>query len=188
MKLPLFLFLLFSVLSCNDNYEVITETKLKKFYVQDTLVNKSDYTIMTLGRSIKDEFPKLLLSKKRLYLFDRDFEVENDSTILLYDHAFLIDSSGSFRKKGIWIHATFYKEGIFPFNNKVIEYSVDSIPSNWNKELPNNEGIYFLKNNELKIHSVEQSPEKFKEKEKTGFYFIPNKGRLFNRINVNELK
>lgn len=188
MKQVLVSIVFISLLSCNDNYKVISESKLNELFIQDTLVNTLDHTIMTVGRSIDDEFPKLLLNKKRLYLFDRDYEVENDSTILLYDHAFLIDSNGSFRKNGIWIHATFYEEGIFPFNSKNIKYKVDTIPDNWNQERPTQEGIYFFDTNQLSLFSEEQSPEKFKEEEKNGFYFIPNKGRLFNRIAINQLK
>ena len=68
-----------------------------------------------------------------------------------------------------------------------MKFSIDSIPKNWNKKSPTQEGIYFYKNNLLQLFSKEQSEVKFKEKEKNGFYFIPNKGRLFNTLNINEL-
>lgn len=187
MKKITILIILLTLFSCNKDYEIINDSDFEKLTVQDTLVNNPNHLIMTVGRSISDEFPKLLLKKRRMYLFNRDYEVKNDSTILSYYSAFLIDSDGAFRKNGIWIYAQFYSEGTFPFNSNSIKFSVDSIPANWNKKRPTTEGIYFYENDSLKLYSREQSEEKFKEKEKTGFYFIPNKGRLFNKINTNDL-
>lgn len=188
MKKTIILIALLSLYSCNDeDYEIIDDSDLKELTIQDTLVNNSNHLMMSVGKSISDEYPKLLVKKKHLYLFERDYEIKNDTTILSYYSAFLIDSHGAFRKNGIWIHAKFYNEGIFPFNKKIIEYSVDSIPTNWDEKSPNGEGIYFYENNSLKLHSNEQSEQKFIEQEKTGFYFIPNKGRLFNKTNVSEL-
>ena len=69
-----------------------------------------------------------------------------------------------------------------------MKFSVDSIPKNWNKKVPKNEGFYFYKNNSLHLISKEQSEDKFKEYEKDGFYFFPNSGRLYDRINIHKLR
>lgn len=98
----------------------------------------------------------------------------------MYSPAFIIDDQGEFRKNGIWVYAEFYKGGI--------KFNVDSIPKNWNHKIPNDEGIYIYQNSSLVMFSKEQSEEKFNEKKINGFYFIPNKGRLFNRIKIKELK
>ncbi|WGD34929.1 hypothetical protein [Olleya sp. YS] len=188
MKLFKILVLVLLIFSCQDDYKIISESDLKKLTIQDTLVNNPSHLIMTVGKSESDEFPKLLLKKRHMYMFDRDFEVANDSTIISYYSAFLIDSDGAFRKNGIWLYAQFKNEGVFPFNSNSIIYSVDSIPKNWNTKRPTTEGIYFYENDSLQLLSKEQSEEKFKEKRKNGFYFIPNKGRLFDKINVNDLE
>ncbi len=176
-----------SLFSCERDYEVISDKDFKKLVIQDTLVNKTNLLVMTVGKSVSDAYSKILVKTDHLYLFGTDCELKNDSTILSYYPAFIIDSYGEFRKNGIWVYAQFYTEGNFPFNKKVIKYSVDSIPETWNEKSPTQEGIYFYENNLLKLLSKEQSEEKFMEKEKNGFYFIPNKGRLFSTININEL-
>ncbi|MGV7106100.1 hypothetical protein [Flavobacterium sp. U410] len=186
-KILLCLTILSFLYSCDKAYKVISDKDFKKFTVQDTLTNKSNLLVMKIGETIDDEYSRLLVKSNRLYLFESGCELENDSIILSYYPAFIIDEDGEFRKNGIWVYSQFYTEGKFPFHTKGIKFSPDSIPKNWNKKLPTQEGIYFYENNTLKMISKEQSEEKFREKEKDGFYFFPNKGRLFDRINITEL-
>jgi len=188
MKKLLLCIIILSFYSCEKAYEIISDENFKKFTIQDTLVHKTNFMVMKVGKSISDEYPKLLVKSNRLYLFETDCELENDSTILNYYPAFIIDEEGEFRKNGIWVYSEFYTEGKFPFQSNGIKFSVDSIPKNWNKKRPTLEGIYYYENNALKLVSKEQSEEKFKEYKKNGFYFFPNKGRLFNRINISELE
>ena len=68
-----------------------------------------------------------------------------------------------------------------------MKFSVDSLPATWDKPLPTKEGIYYYQNDSLILFSNEQSADRFKANNKDGFYFIPNKGRLFDRININNL-
>ena len=93
-----------------------------------------------------------------------------------------------FRKNGLWVHTTFTREGTFPFHHKVRCFGVDSIPNGWDGNRPTKEGIYFFNNGTLEQLSVEQSEEAFEDEELTGFYFFPNKGRLFDKIKLKELK
>lgn len=181
-----FLVLLF-LFSCEKDYKIISNKDFKGLIVQDTLVNKTNLQVLKVGKSFSDTSPKVLVKTDNLYLFNSNCELKNDSIIVSYYSPFIIDSQGEFRKNGIWIDAKFYNEGTFPFNAEVIEFGTDSIPPNWNKPLPTEEGIYFYEENELKLLSTEQSEEKFKEKKRNGLYFIPNKGRLFDKININEL-
>lgn len=186
------IYLLFSILiSCNDKYEEIDNQYFKKLSIQDTLLDNKKVLVIKVGKSISDNYPQLLVKDKesnRKYLFkEDDCELENDSIIRTYYPAFIYDENGGFRKNGIWVYTKFYTKGTFPFTTKGMEFSVDSVPQNWNKNLPKKEGIYFYKNNFLHILSTEQSEEKFKEKEIDGFYFIPNNGRLFDKINIYKL-
>lgn len=187
MNKVLSLLILILIFSCEKDYEIIDTREFEKLVVQEVLVEKSNYSVMKVGKSVQDEFPKLLVKNKRIYLFENDCELFNDSIIHSYYPAFIIDKDGEFRKNGIWIHAEFYNEGTFPFHSKNIKYSVDSIPEYWDGNLPVEEGIYFFENNKLKQLSQEQSEEEFKKGEKNGFYFIPNKGRLFDKIFISDL-
>ena len=187
------IYLLFSILiSCNEEYDKIDNGYFKKLSIQDTLLDNKKVIVMKVGDSISDNYPHLLVKEKesdRKYLFkEYDCELENDSIIRSYCAAFIYDENGGFSKNGIWVYTKFYTEGTFPFTTKVMEFSADSVPQNWNKVLPKKEGIYFYKNNSLYTLSTEQSEEKFKEKEMDGFYFIPNNGRLFDKININQLE
>ena len=185
----LFIFIVILTLyACGKDYEVISDETLKTLTVQDTLIEKTNLLVMKVGETISDAYPRLLIKSNRLYLFKEDCELKNDSIILSYYPAFIVDHEGEFRKNGIWIYAQFYREGNFPFHSDGIKFGVDSIPENWNKVLPRTEGIYFYEKNSLTMISKEQSEEKFKEKKRSGFYFIPNKGRLFDRINIKELE
>jgi GH43 family beta-xylosidase len=179
--------------SCNDAaYEVLDEHNVKQLTTQDTLVSNAKVLVVLAGNSISDEYPNILVKPKtsgngKYYLFDNDTKLENDSTLLHYYSAFIIDSEGEFRKNGLWVYTTFTTEGTFPFQSEVTSFSVDSVPKYWKGKLPVKEGIYFYRNNRLVQLSEEQSEAKFKEKKKDGFYFFPNSGRLFDRININEL-
>jgi len=191
-RLPIYLILLFFA-SCDKTYEKISDQYFQALSVQDTLLNNKKILVLKVGDSISDTYPRLLVKSnqsktKNYYLFKDDCELENDSIILSYYPAFIYDEDGEFRKNGIWVYTEFYSEGTFPFTSKVMRFSVDSIPKDWNKALPAKEGIYFYKNNSLSLITTEQSEDKFKEKEMDGFYFIPNKGRLFDKININQFE
>lgn len=177
------------MISCNGVYEEISDEEFQNLTIQDTLVKNSEVFVFKVGKSSTDKYSNLLVKSKskEYYKFDYDCELENDSIILSYYPAFITDDEGEFRKNGIWVYAKFSSNGTFPLNSDVIEFSPDSIPKNWNKTLPKKEGIYLYKYNALKLISKEQSEEKFKEKKINGFYFFPNKGRLFNRININKI-
>lgn len=187
-------FLLLLFVSCNKKYEIIDEDYFRTLSIHDTLLNNEKVVVMKVGDSISDANPYLLVKNnqsntKSYYLFKQeDCELENDSIILSYKPAFIYDEDGGFRKNGIWVYTKFYTEGTFPFASKGMNFSVDSIPENWNKALPKKEGIYFYRNNSLLLLSNVQSEDKFSEKEMDGFYFIPNKGRLFEKINIYQLK
>lgn len=191
-KLSIFI-LSFLFISCDKEYNIINEKDFQALSIQDTLLKNKEVIVMKVGKSISDEYPKLLMKKNQLdsknyYLFKDDCEMLNDSIILSYYSAFIYEDGSGFRKNGIWVYTEFYKEGIFPFTSKGRKFSVDSIPKNWNKKVPKNEGIYFYKNNSLHLISKEQSEDKFKEYEKDGFYFFPNSGRLYDRINIRKLR
>ena len=179
-------------ISCDKKYDEIGNQYFQTLSIQDTLLDNKKVTVLKVGESISDKYPHLLVENKqsnKKYLFkEYDCELENDSIILSYYPAFIYDEDGGFRKNGIWVYTKFYTKGTFPFTTKSMEFNVDSIPKNWKKDLPKKEGIYFYKNNSLLILSTEQSDEKFREKEMNGFYFIPNKGRLFDKINVFTLE
>ncbi len=176
--------------SCDKKYEVISDEHFQTLSIRDTLLNNRKGLVLKVGKSISDSFPNLLVKSNtnRHYLFEDDCELENDSIILAYYPAFIYDDEGEFRKNGIWVYTEFYSEGTFPFITEGMKFSVDSIPKNWNKTLPRKEGIYFYKNNSLSLITTEQSEDKFKEKKIDGFYFIPNKGRLFDKINFNQFE
>ena len=191
-KLSIFI-LSFLFISCDNEYNIINEEDFQALSIQDTLLKNKEVIIMKVGKSISDEYPKLLMKKnqlnaKKYYYFKNDCELLNDSIILSYYSAFIYEDGNGFRKNGIWVYTDFYKEGIFPFTSNVMKFSVDSIPKNWNKKVPKNEGIYFYKNNSLHLISKEQSEDKFKEYERDGFYFFPNSGRLYDRINIHKLR
>jgi hypothetical protein len=186
-KIFFFLATLFILTSCEKAYKVISNQDFMKLAILDTLVKKPNLLVLKVGDSISDVYPRLLVKSNRLYHFDSECEIQNDSTILSYYPPFIYDYEGEIRKNGIWAYTSFYTKGKFPFETKGMNFSVDSIPKNWNQKVPTQEGIYFFENNSLNLFSNEQSEEKFKEKEKNGFYFFPNKGRLFDKININKL-
>ncbi|WP_298143768.1 hypothetical protein [Flavobacterium sp.] len=186
------IYLLFSILiSCHEKYDEIDNQYFNKLSILDTLIDNKKVLVLKVGDSISDNYPHLLVKDKesdRKYLFkEYECELENDSIIRSYSPAFVYDENGGFRKNGIWVYTKFFTEGTFPFKSKGMKFSVDSIPQNWNQDLPKKEGIYLYKNNSLHILSTEQSEEKFREKEIDGFYFIPNKGRLYDKINIYNL-
>ena len=186
-------YLIFSLLiSCNEKYDEIDNQDFQTLSIQDTLLNNKKVLVMKVGDSVVDKYPRLLVKVKqsdRKYLFkEYDCELENDSIIRTYYTAFIYDENGGFRENGIWVYTKFYTEGTFPFTTRGMKFSVDSVPQNWKKDLPKKEGIYFYKDNSLVLLSTQQSEEKFKEKEMDGFYFIPNNGRLFDRINIYKLE
>jgi hypothetical protein len=180
------------LISCNEKYDEIDNHYFQTLAIQDTLLDNKKVIVMKVSDSLPDNYPHLLVKDKESgskYLFKNyECELENDSIIRYYYPAFIYDDDGGFRKNGIWVYTKFYKEGTFPFTTKGMEFSVDSIPQKWNKVLPKKEGIYFYKNNSLYVLSTEQSENKFREKEMDGFYFIPNNGRLFDKINIYKLK
>jgi len=189
-KLPIYLLALFFA-SCDKSYTVVDDEHFRTLSIQDTLLHNKKVLVLQVGDSVSDAYPHLLVKSNRSntnYLFNEDCELRNDSIMLSYAPAFVYDDEGGFRKNGIWVHTTFYREGTFPFTRKGMRFSVDSVPQNWNKALPRKEGIYFYRKNSLSLVATEQSEEEFKKREMDGFYFIPNKGRLFDKININELK
>jgi len=188
-SLPLYLLLLLT--ACNDKYEKIDDAYFKKLTVHDTLLNNNKIQVLKVGLSDSDKYPHLVVNNKetnKKYLF-QEFECElaNDSIIHYNFTTFIYDEFTESRKNGMWVYTKFYSKGTFPFKSKVTEFSPDSIPQNFKNKLPTKEGIYYYKNNALILLSTQQSEEKFKEKEKNGFYFIPNKGRLFDKINIYDL-
>lgn len=188
-------FVLLSILlySCNDTaYEVLGEDDVKHLIIRDTLVSNAKVFVVLAGDSISDEYPNILVrpetsGKGKYYRFDSDTQLENDSILLHYYSAFIIDCEGEFRKNGLWVYTAFTEEGAFPFKSEVMSFSVDSVPKSWKGKLPVREGIYFYENDKLTRIGDEQSEAKFKKKKKDGFYFFPNSGRLFDKININEL-
>ncbi|MHA3788678.1 hypothetical protein ACX0HA_10745 [Flavobacterium hauense] len=190
MKKLTLIFLMVFLYSCNDAYKSLNEDEVKQFTLKDTLVSNDKVIVMLAGNSPSDEYSNILVrhaKRGNYYLFDSDSALENDSVLLHYYPAFLIDDEGEFRKNGLWVYTTFTTEGTFPFNSDVMSFSVDSVPRNWQRKLPTGEGIYYYEKNRLIRLSDEQSEAKFKEKKRDGFYFIPNNGRLYDRININEL-
>ncbi|MCZ8145957.1 hypothetical protein [Flavobacterium sp.] len=187
MKTTIILITFLFLCSCEKDYEQISEEEFRSLTVQDTISKNQNMIILKVGDSLADEYSRILVKSENYYLFNANCEVKNDSTILSYSPAFIIDSEGEFRKNGIWVYCEFYTEGNFPFHANCIRFSPDSIPRNWNGKLPTKEGIYLLKNGYLKMISNEQSEDKFKEKKINGFYFLPNKGRLFDKIDLKGL-
>lgn len=176
------------LLSCNEDYTVISANQFHKFVVLDTLRSTSESSVYLVGTSVADKSPRILVNNSKMYLFGYDSSFEHDSIVYNYEPAFVIDSNGSFRKNGIWVYSDFYTEGTFPFQTKGIQFNVDSIPLNWNSKVPTIEGIYFYENNVLNRLSTEQSEKAFNEIKKDGFYFFPNSGRLYTKTNSNKLK
>lgn len=184
----LFIFLLtMTFFSCESPYKVINENDLRNISIQKTLVKKPKYSIYKAGDSATDPYPNLLVKSNKLYLFNSDCELANDSTIYANINEFLIDENSDNRKDGIWVYSDFYTEGSFVYKTSGVKFSVDSIPRNWKGKLPKQEGIYFYENNTLKMVSKIQSEEKFYETEKDGFYYFPNNGKLFDKINIAKL-
>lgn len=180
------LYLYLAVLICfscekSDAYKIIDHEALKKLKVQDTLVENKKVLVTKV---LDSDYPKLLVwdklsNRSNHYLFDMDCELENDSTIIYYAPPFLVDENGEFQKNGLWVYTKFYRDST--------SFGVDSIPKNKIKKLPQKEGIYFYQNDSLVRLSKDQSEEKFNSIRRNGFYFIPNTGRLFERININQL-
>lgn len=184
-KLLIFVIIIFY--SCERPYKVINDEDFRKLSIQKTLVKKNKYSVYKVGDSASDEYPNLLVKSKKLYLFNYDCEFVNDSIIHSNNIEFIIDEYSDFRKNGIWVYTDFYTEGSFIFKTNGMKFSSDSIPKNWKGKLPKKEGIYFYENNTLKMISKVQSEEKFKEKRKDDFYYFPNNGKLFNKINITKL-
>lgn len=184
-KLLIFVIIIFY--SCERPYKVINDKELRKHSIQKRLVKKSKYSVYNVGNSISDAYPSLLVKSNKLYLFDADCELANDSIIRTNVVEFLIDENSDNRKDGIWVYSDFYTEGNFIYKTSGIKFGVDSIPRNWKGKLPKEEGIYFYENNTLKMISKVQSEEKFNETEKDGFYYIPNNGKLYDKINIAKL-
>ena len=190
MKKLSLVFLAIFLCSCNDTYKTLNEEDVKQLTLKDTLVKNNKVLVMLAGNSPSDEYPNILVrpsGKGNYYLFDSDSALENDSVLLHYYPAFLIDEEGEFRKNGLWVYTTFTTEGTFPFTSDVMSFSVDSVPGNLERKLPTGEGVYYYEKNRLIRVSDEQSEATFKEKKRDGFYFIPNSGRLYDRINMNKL-
>ena len=179
--------------SCDDlPYKTISKKEVERLVVQDTVVFNKEILITSVGKSVSDPYTNLLLSflqsdHSDQYLFNSDCRVENDSTIIAYSNAFLIDEDGEFRKNGIWVHTKFSTEGTFPFISSSMKFGVDSVP-NYYLKLPTKEGIYFYENDSLILFSQEQSEYQWRQQRKDGFYFIPNKGRFFDRIYIKDLE
>jgi hypothetical protein len=187
LKIMFFSIVLLSIVACDKPYKTLSSKVVSELIIQDTLVYNKDRIILNVLKPTYKNMYLLLLQNNKNYLFDSDCYLENDHTILKYESAFLIDENGSFRKNGLWIYTKYSKEGAFPFTRDVTHFSVDSIPSNFKGNVPKEEGIYFFKSPNLLKVSKEQSNEKFKEKTQNGFYFLPNSGRLFDRIKIDEL-
>lgn len=184
----LFIFLLaITFYSCERPYKVINDDDFRKLSIQKTLVKNSKYSVIEVKNTASDSYTRLLVKSNKLYLFDDDSELANDSIIHTNITEFLIDENSDSRKNGIWVYSDFYTEGNFIYKTSGIKFGVDTIPRNWKGKLPNQEGIYFYENNALKMISKVQSEEKFNETEKDGFYYIPNKGILFDKINIARL-
>lgn len=203
-KLLLLLFT-FSLVACktggSKSYKEISEQDYNKFVAADTLLENANFLITKSEDSIFKGSFQLLLKKQHsntvnYYKFDSDCYFENDSVIISYAPPFLSDSeNGSFQKNGIWVYAKFFtgekKKGnsIYETSESGVRYSVDSIPPSLRVvTLPNAEGIYFYKGNNLLQISKEQSENKFYSLKKDGFYFIPNSGRLFSRISLDSIQ
>ena len=181
---------IFFFTSCDKKYENIDYQYYNTLTIFDTLLKNDKVLVLNVGKSLVDKSPKLLvkdIKKAKRYLFEYDCKLLNDSTIIAYEGAFVYDEDGGFKSNGIWVYTKFDSTGIFPFKTDHINFSVDSIPKNYTKKLPIIEGIYFYKNNDLTILSTEQSEAKFKEKKLNGFYYLPNTGRLFDKINILDL-
>ncbi|MFT3796635.1 hypothetical protein [Flavobacterium sp.] len=175
--------------ACDQPYRKINDREMEELAVQDTLVSNAKWMVLQAGESPQDKFPQLLvktLQSDKCYLFNYDCELENSLTIRHYTLELILGPEEKRRKNGIWMYAEFYTEGTFPFQNKGTRFAVDSMPKSWNKKNPTREGMYYFEGNELKLFS-EQSDKKFNEARKSGFYFIPNNGKLFDRIYLNGL-
>lgn len=182
--------LLMLLASCQKEYRKVDLERFESFAFKDTLVNNDKVVVVEARHVVDDLWSRLIVKSKssgNFYLFEDESKLANDSTALYYYPAFIYDDGGEFMKNGIWVYTDFYTTGSFPFQSNGMKFSVDSLPKNWNKPLPTNEGIYYYKNGELLPISREQSEEKFKERRIDGFYFIPNSGRLYDKININHL-
>lgn len=182
----IFIFTL-TLYSCERPYKAINDDDFRKLSIQKTLVKNSKYSIIEVKNTASDSYSRLLVKSNKSYLFDADCELANDSIIHTNIVEFLIDENSDCRKDGIWVYSDFYTEGSFVYKSSGIKFSVDSIPRNWKGKLPKQEGIYFYENNTLKMISKVQSEEQFKEKEKDGFYYFPNNGKLYNKIDITKL-
>lgn len=191
--LVLFLNVLFFA-SCNDrHYEVINAKQLKKMVVTDILINTNEVVAFKARKSTSDTTQNLIIQpdksdNDRYYFFKGDYDIANDSTVIAYAAAFLYDEDHGFKKNGLWVYTEFYNNGNALAKSTEMHFAVDSVPPNWKGKLPKKEGIYFYKDNFLQRFSNEQSEEKFREKQQNGFYFIPNSGRLFNKIKISDFK
>ena len=171
-------------------YREIGPNVYSEFKPVDTLMEKNGI-IATIGSNHSDSERTLIRTGQKYFILGPDAYFENDSTIIVYDLAYLIDDDGQFRKNGIWFYTKTekHRDEILPiFWNTARFYNVDSIPTGFSGNLPSQEGIYLYENNQLKRASKEQSPDAFDAIGKNGFYFLPNKGRLFERHHIKEIQ
>lgn len=188
MKIEKFLvFFIMVFYSCDKPYKIINDEDFTKLSIQKKLIKNSKYSVYIAGDSVSDPYPNLLVKSNKLYLFDNDCELVNDSIIHYNNLEFIIDEYSDYRKEGIWVYTDFYTEGNFIFKTNGMKFNSDSIPRNWKGKLPKQEGIYYFENNKLKLISKVQSEEEFKKNGKDGFYYIPNNGKLFKKINLAKL-
>ena len=206
MKSTVFsLFIILTLNSCDYQerkiYKSIDLDTYKKYEVIDTIYNKPDY----IATECKNTIPyfttsvtlirKVNKNKYSYFLLKSDAYIENDSTVVAYAMPFKSTSDeGAFQKNGIWLFAEFYTEktdstGIFQTSESGVKYSIDSLPPDLKEaNRPTSEGIYYFENGHLIKLSSEQSEDKFYSFQRNGFYFIPNKGRLFKRHTIQSVK
>lgn len=193
--------ILFSCVEANKNYREITEGQYSKFLASDTLVNKTNVLITQFEDSIFKNSHHLLLRKKegnesKYYKLDSGFQIENDSTLFYYASPFTSNSDGgSFQKNGVWLYVTFFNDknkkgnSIYNTSEAGANFNVDSIPASLKLvSMPKYEGIYFYQKDSLVMVSKEQSEDQFYAQQKNGFYFIPNTGRLFTRVDIKSIQ
>jgi hypothetical protein len=194
-------FMLFSCVKNNKYYKEINEEQYSKFLASDTLISNPNILITQFEDSIFKNSYHLLLrknedNKSKYYKLDSSCEIENDSTLFYYAPPFMSDSeNGSFQKNGIWIYVTFFDEenkkgnSICNTSESGANFSIDSLPVPLKLvSMPKSEGIYFYQKDSLVMVSKEQSEDQFYSQKKNGFYFIPNRGRLFTRINIKSIQ
>lgn len=190
-----FLLLFSSCYNEETHYESISFEKYNSYKPYDTLVEKGNILITKWKDTTSEGVFQILLKKENTYfIFDSDCDLENDATIIAYAPPFKWDEKDhGMQKNGIWFYAEFYNgrnkagNAIHETSESGVQFSVDSIPKEI-KNLPTREGIYFFKKDSLILISHEQTENKFSTLNKTGFYFVPNSGRFFERIKIDSIK